>query len=228
MGNEEFRMEWIKNKLSEIPSGETILDAGAGELRCKPYCGHLAYCSQDFCQYNGNSLSDGLELSGWDTDGIDIVSDIINIPVESESFENILCTEVLEHIPRPELAIKEFARILKEDGLLILTAPFCSLTHFAPYHYCSGFNKYWYETILKENGFEIIEMTSNGNYFSYMCQEMERLSYMERKYGDKGIHWRITKVFAKILKGILSRYCEKTNCSDAVLCFGYNVVAKKL
>lgn len=46
---------------------------------------------------------------------------------------------------------------------LILTAPFASLVHMAPYHYCSGFSCYWYEYHLTLCGFEIVELTANGD-----------------------------------------------------------------
>ena len=48
-----------------------------------------------------------------------------------------------KHVPEPTHALDEFARLLKRGGKLILTAPFASLVHMAPYHYCTGFSRYW-------------------------------------------------------------------------------------
>lgn len=163
--NEATRKEWLKNTLESIPSGLRILDAGAGELANKKYCSHLDYVSQDFCQYEGKGDSKGLQTGSWDTKQIDIVGDITNIPAEDASFDVILCTEVFEHLPNPVEALKEFNRLLKKGGILILTAPFCSLTHFAPYHYSSGFNSYFYEYHLQNLGFRLEEITKNGNFF---------------------------------------------------------------
>ena len=224
MTNDEFREDWIKRKLQCIPAQESILDAGAGQLRWKKDCEHLIYISQDFCEFNSNTNGKGLITDRWDTSGIDIVSDITCIPVGNNVYDNILCTEVLEHVPHPDLAIAEFSRIIKPKGKLILTAPFCSLTHFAPYHFCTGFNKYWYNNVLKENGFEVIEMVSNGNYFTYLCQELNRLSAMMKQYSIRGgitLH-----IIAKILSGFLKN-CDGDNRSSEVLCFGYNVIAVK-
>lgn len=67
----------------------------------------------------------------WGTSRIDIVSDIVNIPVEAESFDAVVCTEVFEHIVSPELAVKEFARIIIVAGLII-TAPASTGVHMAP------------------------------------------------------------------------------------------------
>lgn len=41
--NDENRQRWLKKVLSLLPHGARILDAGAGELRNQPLCGHLAY-----------------------------------------------------------------------------------------------------------------------------------------------------------------------------------------
>lgn len=96
---------------------------------------------------------------------IDYECDISEIPVEDGSFDVIICTEVLEHIPHPIEAIIEMARILKSDGRLFLTAPFACGLHQLPYHYYTGFTPMWYEKFLEENGLEVIEIQPNGGFF---------------------------------------------------------------
>ena len=181
--NEETRLNWLQETLKKIPSGSRILDAGAGELAQKKFCIHLKYVSQDFAQYDGKGNNAGLQMQNWDNSKLDIVSDIIDIPEPDASFNAIMCIEVFEHLPEPIAAIKEFSRLLKKNGTLILTAPFCSLTHFAPYHFYSGFNKYFYEKHLTENGFEICEISPNGDYFEYLAQELRRIHEVAIKYG---------------------------------------------
>ena len=46
--SDEARISWVAKSLQSIPRGLRILDAGAGELRLKPFCAHLDYVSQDF------------------------------------------------------------------------------------------------------------------------------------------------------------------------------------
>jgi ubiquinone/menaquinone biosynthesis C-methylase UbiE len=133
--NDKNRVEWLRKTLKSIPSGLRILDAGAGEKRFKDFCSHLDYVSQDFAQYNGEGDKTGLQMGKWDQANLDIVSDITSMPEPDESFDAILCTEVFEHIPDPISAIKEFSRLLKRGGRLIITAPFCCGTHFAPYYF---------------------------------------------------------------------------------------------
>ena len=128
--NQSSRDKWIKEKLSEIPSGSKILDAGAGDQRFKEYCQHLNYVSQDIALYDGEGDGKGIHVNK-DFNSLDITSDIISIPVENESFDAIMCIEVLEHVVDPVKAMKELDRILKKNGTLILTTPFKSLTHYA-------------------------------------------------------------------------------------------------
>ena len=111
--NKSTRDTWLERMLREIPAGSKILDAGAGELKYKNYCQHLEYTSQDFGQYDGKGDSTGLQTSEWDNTKLDIISDITNIPVSNASFDAVMCIEVLEHIPEPIFAIKEFHRILR-------------------------------------------------------------------------------------------------------------------
>ncbi|MDE6873991.1 MAG: class I SAM-dependent methyltransferase [Lachnospiraceae bacterium] len=184
--NEGHRNRWIRKEIKALPSGIKFLDAGAGECKWRSECSHLTYISQDFCQYEGSGDGRGLQTGKWDTHRIDIVSDITDIPVQDGEFDAVLCSEVLEHVPHPELAVKELARVTKQGGTLLLTAPFNSLTHFAPYHFCTGFNIYWYEKHLQENGFEIVETENCGDYFTYFEQELARLGSVVKRYTKKG------------------------------------------
>src|SRR5206468_2559034 len=105
----------------------------------------------------------GLQMTAWDYGKLDIVSDIAAIPEPDGSFDAILCSEVLEHVPDAVKVIGELARLLRSGGTLILTAPFNSMTHFAPYHFSTGFSRYFYEHHLPASGLTIEELSHNGN-----------------------------------------------------------------
>lgn len=162
-----------------------------------------------------------MQTGPWETAKIDIVSDIIAIPSPLGSYDAILCTEVIEHVPDPIAAIKEFSRLLKPGGELIMTAPFCSITHMAPYHYYTGFNRYFYEHHLRETGFHISEIVTNGDYSEYIGQELRRLLTM----------YDSVPTYIKISIAILLRFLglnrSRISGKGDLLCYGYHVRAIK-
>ena len=99
------------------------LDAGSGRSPLKTQCEAL-----------------GVEVVSIDREDragqVDYIADIQHMPViESESMGTVLCTQVLEHVPRPWDAASEFCRTLKTGGHLILSAPHLSVIHEAPDDY---------------------------------------------------------------------------------------------
>lgn len=222
--NERDRFAWLGNVVARLPKGSRVLDAGAGELRNKVLCNGLEYVAQDFCQYEGIGDGKGLQTGAWNTRRIDLVSDITCIPDRDQSYDAILCTEVLEHVPDPLMALDEFSRLLKPGGKLILTAPFSSLVHFAPFHFCSGFSRYWYEHHLPLRDFEIVELTPNGDWFSMLRQELARLPGAAKQYGDRA--WPLAYVTASI--GLLYFLLRgKSRSADDLAAFGWLCVAVK-
>jgi len=225
--NEKPRQQWVEKVLTDLPTGLRLLDAGAGEQQYKKYCSHLDYVSQDFAQYDGQGDTSGLQTGSWDNSGLDIVCDITDIPEPDASFDVIVCTEVFEHLPNPVLALQEFSRLLKKDGQLILTAPFCSLTHFAPYHFCTGFNKYFYEKNLGDCGFDLQVIETNGNYFEYIAQEIRRIEDVAMKFSHKKHPNIFQRMSIFVLLGMLRKMSATDDGSQDILCFGYHVVAGK-
>lgn len=226
--NEIKRQKWLKDTLAGLRPGLRLLDAGAGELQNKAHCSHLQYVSQDYCQYEGKGDGVGLQTGSWNTSKIDIVSDIVNIPEADGSFDAILCSEVLEHVPNPSFVIKEFGRLLKPGGTLILTAPFCSLTHFAPFHFCSGFNRYWYEHHLPLSQLELVEIKPNGDWFAYIAQEIWRLPRMGSSYStiSLGLFAFVLSIPLLAVLYLLSHFSSQK--SSELLTFGWHVVARRV
>jgi len=131
-------------------------------------------------------------------------------------------------LPDPISALKEFSRLLKKNGYLIITAPFCSLTHFSPYHFYSGFNRYFYETYLTKFGFKIIGIKTNGNFFEYLAQEIRRIPEVKRIYLRSFKRNILETTAHKITLHFLDRWTKKDKGSDELLCFGYHVFARKI
>lgn len=78
-------------------------------------------------------------------EGVGVVGDAHAVPFRDATFEQILCSEVLEHLREPERAIAEMARVLRPGGSLLLTVPFAYPVHEAPVDY-QRFTPYGLET----------------------------------------------------------------------------------
>jgi len=226
--NKTVRERWLESRLSQIRPGAAILDAGAGELHYSKYCNHLSYTSQDFGQYNGYGVGEGLQTHSWDDSQVDIISDIAEIPEPDQSYDAVMCVEVFEHIPNPEKAIREFSRLLKKNGILILTVPVCSLTHYAPYYFYNGFSKYYFEKYLPLHGFKIKELYYNGNFFEYLGQELRRIAYMAERYSKINLFNKSILAFLLlILLRLLDKFSRYDTGSHEMLSFGLHILATK-
>lgn len=74
-------------------------------------------------------LTETATLQTFDIDpqsGADIIGDICerNDGIDDDSFDIVVCTEVLEHVSNPFAAITEIRRILKPAGIAYFSAPF--------------------------------------------------------------------------------------------------------
>jgi SAM-dependent methyltransferase len=102
-----------------------VLDLGAGK---KPY-------APIYDRYFGSSTSVDVPQSPHGIHGIDILASADALPLGAESFDCVICTEVLEHCPEPSKVLGEIARVLKPGGRVFLTTPFLRPLHEMPHDY---------------------------------------------------------------------------------------------
>lgn len=123
-----------------------VLDVGCGS---KPYKNEFINAKE----YIGMDI----ELSGHDhrNEDIDIFYDGEKFPFSDASFDSVLTFEVMEHIFEPINFIKEINRVLKIDGLFLITVPFIWDEHEKPYDY-GRYTSFGLKYILENNGFQII------------------------------------------------------------------------
>ena len=105
----------------------------------------------------------------------DFLGEIHNTTAPSNSFDVVILTEVLEHVPEPLRAIQELARVAKRGGHIIVTAPFTSGSHQQPYHFSSGYSREFYHHAAKLYGLSVSEIASQGDDFKLMAQEIDRV-----------------------------------------------------
>lgn len=222
--NEIFRDKFLGTVLRELDAGQLILDVGSGECRNKKFCSHLQYISVDRCEYEGIGNATGLQTGRWETGNVSVVGDGQELPFKSNSFDIVLCTEVLEHTPYPTEMLKELGRVCKSGGLLVLTAPFASVPHFTPYFYVSGFSEDWYRHHIPLVGCELVKLEPNGDFFKWLLQEFLRAC---RLVARQKIFTRAALFGVFLLYAIIYRLSLVRTPSTEMGCFGFHCIAKK-
>lgn len=180
VGNEQFRDRWVRDELRNAVRGTgaaSILDVGAGSSPFKNTCDALGlrYVAHDFGKYDGAGDDAGLQCGTWRTSGYDVTCDILDIPHEWAS-DVVLCTEVLEHVPDPIRALERMSQLVKPSGTLIITVPFMSFMHQAPYWFQGGLSPYWFDYWIPRVGLRIESLTVTGDYVDFVDQELDRVS----------------------------------------------------
>ena len=80
-----------------------------------------------------------------------------DIPLNDESVDVVLCTEVLEHLPDAGQAVREICRILRPGGRAILSIPIPPDPYPNPEHLHADFVPADLDGLLAANGFAIVE-----------------------------------------------------------------------
>ena len=190
------RDSWVTEQAKKISPGSKVIDIGAGGCPHKEKFNHCEYFTQDFVHLSDSQIQN---QEGYGK--IDFVSDILDIPVPDGSYDVILCSEVIEHIPDPISAIKEMSRILKPGGVLLITAPLQSGLHQEPYHYYGGYTKYWYKKFLTENHFIDLHIEPNGSlhttYFALGATIFK--SFLEVVVHKKNLFHKLAAIISLIL-----------------------------
>lgn len=134
-----------------IKPGMKVADIGCGE---QPLRSLLEYCDVDYTS---------IDVIQNKKNNVDIIADISSIPLDSNSFDAIVCTEVLEHCFDARKALQELSRLLKPCGVIIITTPFNFCLHEVPYDF-QRLTPFYLEYWLPRLGFDSPKvMQSNGN-----------------------------------------------------------------
>lgn len=155
----------------ETSANALMLDAGAGECQYKKHFNHVQYHAVDFA----------LGKETWDYSNLDVTANLLKLPFKNDTFDVILCTQVLEHINLPQELIRELYRVLKPEGSLYLTAPQGFKEHQAPYDFYR-YTSYGLRFLFEQAGFKIEYISPMGGYFYFLA---DRISPFHRYLFNK-------------------------------------------
>jgi ubiquinone/menaquinone biosynthesis C-methylase UbiE len=102
---------------------------------------------------------------------VDIFADAYHIPTDDDSFDFILCTQVLEHLERPQDALIEFFRVLRKDGYVFISVPFVWHLHEQPRDFFR-YTEFGLRYMADQTGFEVIMIKNYGGYAMSVMSEI--------------------------------------------------------
>jgi len=120
----------VSYDIFKVKSNEFVLDAGCGQGRHSLELSKRVDCSivamdieHKSLQYVKNIMA--LMNEAGQTIGLAyaLKGDTENLPFKDNTFDKIICSEVLEHLNDDNNGIKELVRVLKEDGEMVVTVP---------------------------------------------------------------------------------------------------------
>ena len=205
----------VRKKLNKFIEGHKtdlkVLDLG---------CGNSPYAS-----LFSNRVGFDFEMNR----GVDVIGDAHNLPFENESFDMILCSEVLEHLIDPKKAISEMNRVLKFGGKLVLTTRFIFPIHDAPHDYWR-FTRYGLLELFKD--WKIEKIIEEYDTIDTLAVIFQRIGFQSRarllKYFN--IIFFVLPMTVKLLKLILGKEygdITKTHEEKSIISSGYYIVCTK-
>ncbi|MBI5435048.1 MAG: class I SAM-dependent methyltransferase [Planctomycetes bacterium] len=163
---------------------------------------------------------------------VDVFGDAGCLPFADRSCDTVLAVELLEHVHDPDAAVAEFARVLADDGRLLLTVPFVAPRHQLPFDF-RRFTPDGLRAVLERHGFEVVELHPRGNSAialgSVLAHWLVRAFAAKSEQLDGSV--KLSRVrallvlpFAACAQAVFAVFARIT--SDRSISLGYSVVAR--
>jgi len=146
------------------------------------------------------------------------------LPFESATFDTVLLTDVLEHIPEPMNLMCEIARILRPGGKLILGVPFLYWLHEVPHDYYR-YTEFALRRFCQLSGLRVVELVPYGGLPEVLLDLISKsLNFLPRPLGAslRPLH-TLASLLSKIK--IFRKLSERTKSSVPL---GYVLSAEKM
>lgn len=108
------------------------------------------------------------------------------IPFEKETMDSIVSHQVFEHIFHPDAFLKEIYRILKPNGIFMLSVPFVWDEHEQPHDF-ARYSSFALKSLLNEHGFEIIALKKSVANLGLIFQLIN--AYVYKKLYTQNGYW---------------------------------------
>ncbi len=148
----------------------TVLDVGCGH---KPYA-HLFR----WTRYVGIDMPSNMAKSRV----IDVYASGLALPFARESFDTVVCSEVLEHVPDPASLLREVQRVLRPGGHLLLTTPQTWGLHEEPHDYFR-YTAYGLDVLARAAGLEPLRIAPTTGFWVTWAARTSDFLFLKHAYG---------------------------------------------
>ncbi len=105
----------------------------------------------------------------------DLLADVCDLSeLESEQFDVVNATELFEHVSDLEKGLRECVRVLKQNGIMIISMPFLFPIHADPSDFQRWTEHKWRQEAVSV-GLEIQELIPMGRYFTVLADMWKTL-----------------------------------------------------
>jgi SAM-dependent methyltransferase len=154
-------------------------------------CGNSPYRSQ----LTGAARYLGCDLDSAANAEVVCVADALSFA--ARSFDGVLCTQVIEHVPEPWRVAEEIARVLRPGGRLLLSAPQAWRLHEKPHDYYR-FTRYGLAHLLARAGLRVLGVEAQGGMWRLVGQAVNNWLW-ERHHRRGSWRWVMSRVLSVAL-----------------------------
>jgi SAM-dependent methyltransferase len=156
--------------------------------------------------------------------GPEVLGSASALPFRGGCFDSVLCTQVLDDVPEPIQALEELARVLRSDGVLLLTVPQSWGEHDLPHDYWR-FTEPGLRILLTRAGFEVETVDRRGGVGAVAFERLSAFLYYS--WGKGFLPLRILVVAACAIIQLVGQAVDLLDRTRADT-LGYAVLARRL
>jgi len=203
-----------------------VLDLGCGNQPYRPYLPLV----QEYVGLDYPPTQTSLEVRVQP----EVYGNARELPFVDATFDGVLCSQVLEHVDRPEEVIGELGRVLKPGGTSLISVPFFYNLHMEPHDYFR-FTPYGIKGLLERNGLVVREIRGQGGLGTLLVQILHNwlfsgLARLARRHRILGMLLVLASPFLLILStldNLVALALDRLNSNDLRFAPNLWVVAGK-
>lgn len=202
-------LEFLAAEAAKLPPEAWILDIGAGDAPYRELFAHANYVTSDWAASQHARAGDA-----------DILAPAEDIPRPDASFDCVVLTQVLEHVPAPHDVVAECHRLLRPGGQLLVTVPMTWELHETPHDFYR-YTAFGLEHLLVTAGFRVEFLRPRGSSLATIASLIANVAWAALQ--DPGVPDEVSHR----LQPIIAELDELDHPNLDQLSLGYQAIGRR-